>query len=553
MKQDDKQSRCSHLGTKKLNRTILIGTATALLIGGSALGLTKLNQEESKTSLQQTEPTSSTKQGNSTSKDKTTILSPEESKSSESSKLKKDKTLAILEHFGILQSEMTEEMNLMTATQLKPEELSVIATTLKQSIGVNEQSAAPSVELMDQTISDDTLVPPIIVEKPTEPEPPVVEDPTPVWVGPKIYPLIQSPVIQQNGLFQASDYFYVTAGSDLEPTITMSTIDTSIVGTQMLTINVMDSQGYSDTLTIPIYVNSRPTLLVTTEELTIPIDSTVDLTSFVTAEDLEDGPLSEKVTYTTDLDSSVEGVYTVNYRVEDKYGAATTASMKVCVENEAPSISNVDMTIPVLSTFTPEEYLSQVVVKDREDGHATLTFNEEEMAAVDPMTPGIYEVTLTATDSHGKSTTVAGRIIVENSAPELLGVSDRTIYVGEVFNPLDGISVLDKEETLDISQVVVSGEYDISTPGEYTIVLSVSDSFIETNVSFVLTVLPSAEDSDPDKSEEDETPSNQNSTEEAIEEESIPEESKEETQAFEDSVVGERQTTTQISQEVQTK
>lgn len=223
--------------------------------------------------------------------------------------------------------------------------------------------------------------------------------------------------------------------------------------------------------------------------------------------------------------------------------------MNIRVENEAPSISNVDMTIPVFSTFDPKTYLSQVVVKDREDPNVKLTYNEIEMAAVDSSKPGVYEVTLTATDSYGKSTTVVGKITVENTPPKIIGVSNKTIYQGETFDPLEGISVIDNEEVLDLSQVVVSGEYDLSTPGEYTIVLSISDSFVETTESFVLTVLPAVEESDPDMPEEGETPSDQTPPEEAPVEETIPEESKEEAQLTEDSVVDEGKATTQVVQE----
>lgn len=546
MNQDEKPNRSSRTEIKKINRKVFIGTAAALLLGGTAFGGTKLNQERSETPMYQAD---SQKEGvEETVPSRGTGQDPKKPGKSETQEEKPDQTPSVLEHYGIVQPDTLKEPDLPVTTQLKPAELALVATTIKES-------AAPTKEDVTKPVSDESsveqpsiLTPTIPSETPTDPESPSVVDPAPVWVGPKVYPLIQSPVVQQGSYFQASDYYYVSTGSQADPVITTTTIDTSVVGTQQLTITATDSQGYSDTLTIPIYVNSQPVLTVSAEETTIPIGSTIDLLSFVSASDHEDGELSSKVTYTTDLDPSVEGVYTVYYQVTDAYGGFATASMNIRVENEAPAISNVDMTIPVFSTFDPETYLSQVVVKDREDPNVKLTYNEAEMAAVDPSKPGVYEVTLTATDSYGKSTTVVGKITVENTPPKIVGVSNKTIYQGEAFDPLEGITVVDNEEELSLSQVLVSGEYDLSTPGEYTIVLSISDSFVETTESFVLTVLPADEETEPDKPVEDETPSDQSPTEEAPEE-SISDESQEEAQLTEDSVVDEGQAATQIVQD----
>ncbi|MCR1929498.1 MULTISPECIES: immunoglobulin-like domain-containing protein [Enterococcus] len=554
MSEEEKQNRYSRKAIKKVNRKVLIGTAATLLLGGTAFGLTKLNQDSSVTPMHQMKSTTE-----STKENKNSIISPKESqKISGDTKKQTDKVPSVLEQFGIIRSEITNEGNYVAAAQLKPEELSVAATALKKSID-KETELADKVKdpvAIQDSPTDTPLAPPISSvdpvtpsETPTTPElPPVVVDPVPVWVGPKIYSNNQSLVIQQNGAFQASDYFYVVAGSQADPVITTTEIDTSVAGTQTLTITAIDTQGYSDTVSIPIYVNSRPTLSLSTKETTIPIGSTIDLATYVTAEDLEDGVLSSKVTYTTNLDTSVEGIYSVHYTVEDAYGAAATASMKVKVENEAPSISKVNMTIPVFSSFDPDAYLSQVVVKDREDQNVKLTYNETEMAAVDPTKPGGYEVSFTATDSYGKSTTVVGKITVENTPPKIVGVSNKTIYQGESFDPLEGISVIDNEEVLDLSQVVVSGEYDLSTPGEYTIVLSVSDSFIETTESIILTVLPTKDELDPDQPVE-ETILEENSTDTNSEEGTALEEAPKGESVGEENISDEEQSTNQIMQE----
>ena len=143
---------------------------------------------------------------------------------------------------------------------------------------------------------------------------------------------------------------------------------------------------------------------------------------------------------------------------------------------------------------------------------------------------------------------MVGKITVENTPPKIVGVSNKTIYQGESFDPLEGISVIDNEEVLDLSQVVVSGEYDLSTPGEYTIVLSVSDSFIETTESIILTVLPTKDELDPDQPVE-ETILEENSTDTNSEEGTALEEAPKGESVGEENISDEEQSTNQIMQE----
>ena len=496
MSNAENQKESIHNKLKKVNKSVLVGAAATILIGGTAFGVSRMNHDGGESPKYKTENV----KGKNTSEESATST---ENSSSQKSASKKEsieeqtkKSPSIFEHFGITQPEIFKESTKVSESKIKPEELSLVASVLKNSIMKEDTEKDSTPILVQKPSTEEPIVTlPVIVgptesgNQPTEPETPSIEEPALSWVGPKVYSLPQSTVVQQNSVFHASDYYFVSPGSQETPVISVSTIDTSIVGSQTLVITATDDQGYSDTLTIPIYVNSRPILSVSSDEVTIQIGSTVDLSSFAAASDFEEGDLTSRVTYTTDLNTSEEGIYSVNYRVEDNNEATATASLKIRVENEAPALSNIDMTVPVFSEFDSESYLSQILLTDREDKNIKLTFNQEELDLVDTTIPGIYEISLTATDSYGKSTTVIGKITVENSAPKLIGVANKTIYQGEHFNPLEGLSVNDSEEELSIDDIVVTGEYDISTPGEYTITLSISDSFGETTESFVLTVL----------------------------------------------------------------
>ena len=64
----------------------------------------------------------------------------------------------------------------------------------------------------------------------------------------------------------------------------------------------------------------------------------------------------------------------------------------------------------------------------------------------------------------------------ENSAPEINGIANRTLKVGEAFDPMAGVTATDKEDGDLTSKISVSGPVDTSTPGSYKVNYSVTDS-----------------------------------------------------------------------------
>ncbi|MBB6622006.1 transglycosylase domain-containing protein [Clostridium gasigenes] len=63
-----------------------------------------------------------------------------------------------------------------------------------------------------------------------------------------------------------------------------------------------------------------------------------------------------------------------------------------------------------------------------------------------------------------------------NSAPELNGIADRSIKVGETFDPIAGVTATDKEDGDLTSKIVISGTVDTTAPGSYKVNYSVTDS-----------------------------------------------------------------------------
>ncbi len=73
-------------------------------------------------------------------------------------------------------------------------------------------------------------------------------------------------------------------------------------------------------------------------------------------------------------------------------------------------------------------------------------------------------------------------------APQFLGVEDRTIVEGEEIDVLEGITAVDDVDGI-ISEIDYTTDLDINVVGEYTVNLTVTDSFGNiTNASFTITV-----------------------------------------------------------------
>ena len=248
-------------------------------------------------------------------------------------------------------------------------------------------------------------------------------------------------------------------------------------------------------------INSAPVIKAT--DKTITVGDTFDPMADVTAEDAEDGNLTTKIVVEkNDVKTDVAGKYEVTYKVTDNQGATrkktiiVTVNPKMEVLNEAPVIHATDKTITVGDTFDP---MAGVTATDAEDGNLTAKI-EVKKNDVDTTKAGKYEVTYKVTDTQGASftksitVTVNPKMEVLNEAP-VIHATDKTITVGDTFNPKDGVTATDVEDgDLTAKIIVEKNDVDTTKAGKYEVTYKVTDNQGATRTKTItVTVIPKME------------------------------------------------------------
>lgn len=117
-------------------------------------------------------------------------------------------------------------------------------------------------------------------------------------------------------------------------------VDTSRVGSYSLTYSVTDSDNNTTTVKRVVEVHSEKPVFTGVDSATVLLGAAFDPRAGVTASDAEDGDLTSKIKVVTNtVDTSVMGVYKVEYSVQDSANQIVTAERKVTVTDGATCVN----------------------------------------------------------------------------------------------------------------------------------------------------------------------------------------------------------------------
>jgi len=250
------------------------------------------------------------------------------------------------------------------------------------------------------------------------------------------------------------------ATSDGGETITItSTLDTSTVGSYILTYSVTDDEGNQSQVTRTVNVVDTTAPVITLfgiNPLTIERYS-----SYNESGATSDG--GDTITITSTLDTSTVGSYAVTYSATDEYGNQSQVTRTVnVVDTTAPVI-----TLSGANPLTVERYSTYNEPGATSDAGETITIT----SALDTSIVDSYTVTYSATDDEGNQSQVTRSVNVVDTTPPvitLLGANPLTVERYSTYN--------EPGATADGGEnVIVSSSVNTSTVGSYTVTYSATD------------------------------------------------------------------------------
>ena len=284
-------------------------------------------------------------------------------------------------------------------------------------------------------------------------------------------------------------------------------------------------------------INSSP--VISLKNLATVVDGNIfvskgedfDAKSYIVVNDEEDGEIPvDKVVVTGKVDTKKVGTYNINYSVSDSEGEVTNLKKTVIVEE----VANQEISKPIITIMNNGQEVDKIVVTKGDEldlskyisavDYLGGTINPEIIGSYDVNKAGTYELTVRATDRFNNVSEKSLTLVVEkkvinapsmNAAPVIIA-NDVELVVGDKFNELDNVKVIDEEDgEIPVDKVVVESDVDTTKVGNYKVIYSVTDSngatttkTINVKVSMKMVELEPSNPIKPEKPDEPTTPGN---------------------------------------------
>lgn len=284
-------------------------------------------------------------------------------------------------------------------------------------------------------------------------------------------------------------------------------------------------------------INSSP--VISLKNLATVVDGNIfvskgeefDAKSYIVVNDEEDGEIPvDKVVVTGKVDTKKVGTYNINYSVSDSEGEVTNLKQTVIVEE----VANQEISKPIITIMNNGQEVDKIVVTKGDEldlskyisavDYLGGTINPEIIGSYDVNKAGTYELTVRATDRFNNVSEKSLTLVVEkkvinapsmNAAPVIIA-NDVELVVGDKFNELDNVKVIDEEDgEIQVDKVVVESDVNTTKVGNYKVIYSVTDSngatttkTINVKVSMKMVELEPSNPIKPEKPDEPTTPGN---------------------------------------------
>lgn len=244
-------------------------------------------------------------------------------------------------------------------------------------------------------------------------------------------------------------------------------IGTLVLLVLCLTVNIWVTMNYNAT-----HNTERPVISCSTDYLELSVNDPQEaLLQGLTAQDTQDGDLTDRILLANKSYFLEKGVFDTEYVVFDSHQNARILTRRVCyTDYESPKFS---LDEPLEFTRGQNiRYLDYITVTDLLDGDISdqITVIASD---VSNYTVGTYPVLLQVTNSYGDTVQVELMVVVRGTDPKeaTIELSEYMVYVnaGESFDPYQLITAVVRQDGVLLSKVGVQvlGSVDTQTPGCY--------------------------------------------------------------------------------------
>ncbi|MDJ0497436.1 MAG: DUF5011 domain-containing protein, partial [Acidimicrobiia bacterium] len=277
--------------------------------------------------------------------------------------------------------------------------------------------------------------------------------------------------------------------------INSSAVNTAVVGTYVVTYDVVDSSGNpaSGFRTVDVVDTTAPVItLIGANPQTIEVGSPyVELGA--TASDNYDGDLTGSIVIDASaVNTAVVGSYSVTYDVTDSQGNPAVQVVRTVdvVDTTAPVITLVGANPQTIEVGSPYVELGATAF-DVGDGDLTGSIVID-ATAVNTAVVGSYSVTYDVTDSQGNPAIQVIRTVdvVDTTAPviTLVGANPQTIEAGSPYVELGATATDNYDGNITGAIVIDASAVDTGVVGSYPVTYDVTDSQGNPAVQVIRTV-----------------------------------------------------------------